>query len=70
MEPELVERIKQAFLKLDPEKPKQQAILTLHAPAACRRPSQKNYEGIEEAARAAGPAVTQTLGIRLDGGKA
>tara|TARA_R110002020_G_scaffold165700_2_gene353329 strand:+ start:14469 stop:15338 length:870 start_codon:yes stop_codon:yes gene_type:complete len=54
MEPELVERIKQAFLKLDPENPEHKAILDLQRASRFVETKPENYEGIEEAARAAG----------------
>jgi phosphonate transport system substrate-binding protein len=54
MDPELVERIKQAFLKLDPENPEHKAILDLQRASRFVETKPENYEGIEEAARAAG----------------
>ena len=54
LEPELVERIKQAFLKLDPENPEHKAILDLQRASRFVETKPENYEGIEEAARAAG----------------
>ncbi|MFN3581805.1 MAG: putative selenate ABC transporter substrate-binding protein [Pseudomonas sp.] len=54
MDPELVERIKQAFLKLDPENPEHKAILDLQRASRFIETTPENYEGIEQAARAAG----------------
>ncbi|WP_028614959.1 putative selenate ABC transporter substrate-binding protein [Halopseudomonas pelagia] len=54
MDPELVERIKQAFLKLDPENPEHKAILDLQRASRFVDTKPENYQGIEEAARAAG----------------
>lgn len=54
MDPELVERIKQAFLKLDPENPEHKAILDLQRASRFVETKPENYQGIEEAARAAG----------------
>ncbi|MEH6499878.1 MAG: putative selenate ABC transporter substrate-binding protein [Pseudoalteromonas distincta] len=54
MDPKLVERIKQAFLKLDPENPEHKAILDLQRASRFVETKPENYEGIEEAARAAG----------------
>lgn len=54
MDPELVERIKQAFLKLDPENPEHKVILDLQRASRFVETKPENYEGIEEAARAAG----------------
>ncbi|WP_394242490.1 putative selenate ABC transporter substrate-binding protein [Halopseudomonas laoshanensis] len=54
MNPELVERIKQAFLKLDPENPEHKAILDLQRASRFVETKPENYQGIEEAARAAG----------------
>ena len=54
LEPELVEKIRQAFLKLDPENPEHKAILDLQRASRFIETSPENYEGIEQAARAAG----------------
>lgn len=54
MDPELVERIKQAFLKLDPENPEHKAILDLQRASRFVDTKPENYQGIEQAARAAG----------------
>tara|TARA_R110000796_G_scaffold127333_2_gene242474 strand:- start:21472 stop:22341 length:870 start_codon:yes stop_codon:yes gene_type:complete len=54
MDPKLVERIKQAFLKLDPENPEHKVILDLQRASRFVETKPENYEGIEEAARAAG----------------
>lgn len=54
MDPELVERIKQAFLKLDPENPEHRAILDLQRASRFVETKPENYQGIEDAARAAG----------------
>ena len=50
----LQEKIKAAFLALDPAKPEQKAILDLQAASRFIETQPANYEGIEEAARAAG----------------
>jgi phosphonate transport system substrate-binding protein len=50
----LQEKIKAAFLALDPTKPEQKAILDLQAASRFIETKPENYEGIEEAARAAG----------------
>ncbi|MEQ6331558.1 putative selenate ABC transporter substrate-binding protein [Pseudomonas chengduensis] len=47
-------KIKAAFLALDPAKPEQKAILDLQAASRFIETKPENYEGIEEAARAAG----------------
>ena len=54
MDPQLVERIKQAFLDLDPENPEHKAILDLQRASRFVDTKPENYEGIEQAARAAG----------------
>ena len=54
LEPELVERIKAAFLALDPENPEHEAILDLQRASRFIPTAAENYEGIEQAARAAG----------------
>ena len=50
----LQEKIKAAFLALDPAKPEQKAILDLQAASRFIETKPENYQGIEEAARAAG----------------
>jgi phosphonate transport system substrate-binding protein len=52
--PELIARIKQAFLALDYGKPEHRAILDLQRTKRFIETSPENYEGIAEAARAAG----------------
>lgn len=54
LDPELTERIKQAFLKLDPENPAHKEILDLQRASRFIETRAENYEGIEQAARAAG----------------
>lgn len=54
LDPALQEKIKAAFLALDPAKPEQKAILDLQAASRFIETKPENYEGIEEAARAAG----------------
>ena len=54
LEPELVEDIRQAFLKLNPENPEHKVILDLQRASRFIETSPENYEGIEQAARAAG----------------
>ncbi|MGH8439973.1 MAG: putative selenate ABC transporter substrate-binding protein [Pseudomonas sp.] len=53
LDPALKEKIKQAFLALDPAKPADKAILDLQAASRFIETSPDNYKGIEEAARAA-----------------
>ncbi|MET3055192.1 putative selenate ABC transporter substrate-binding protein [Pseudomonas alkylphenolica] len=53
LDPALKEKIKQAFLDLDPAKPADKAILDLQAASRFIATSPDNYKGIEEAARAA-----------------
>ncbi|MDP9941010.1 putative selenate ABC transporter substrate-binding protein [Ectopseudomonas alcaliphila] len=50
----LQEKIKASFLALDPAKPEHKAILDLQAASRFIETKPENYEGIEEAARAAG----------------
>lgn len=50
----LVEKIKAAFLALDPTNPEHKAILDLQAASRFIETRPENYKGIEEAARAAG----------------
>ncbi|WP_061237785.1 putative selenate ABC transporter substrate-binding protein [Ectopseudomonas composti] len=54
LDPALQEKIKTAFLALDPAKPEQKAILDLQAASRFIETKPENYAGIEEAARAAG----------------
>lgn len=53
LDPALKDKIKQAFLALDPAKPADKAILDLQAASRFIETSPDNYKGIEEAARAA-----------------
>ncbi|MBA1201888.1 putative selenate ABC transporter substrate-binding protein [Pseudomonas capeferrum] len=54
MDPALKDKIKAAFLALDPSKPEHKAILDLQAASRFIETRPSNYEGTEEAARAAG----------------
>ncbi len=54
LDADLQAKIKAAFLALDPAKPEQKAILYLQAASRFIETKPENYEGIEEAARAAG----------------
>jgi phosphonate transport system substrate-binding protein len=54
LDPALTDRIKAAFLALDPAKPADKAILDLQAATRFIPTKAENYTGIEEAARAAG----------------
>ncbi|WP_322980834.1 putative selenate ABC transporter substrate-binding protein [Pseudomonas sp. C11] len=54
LDPALQAKIKAAFLALDPAKPEHKAILDLQAASRFIETKPENYEGIEEAARAAG----------------
>ena len=54
LEPALVAKIKAAFLALDPAVPEHKAILDLQAASRFVETRPENYQGIEEAARAAG----------------
>ncbi|QBF25249.1 putative selenate ABC transporter substrate-binding protein [Pseudomonas tructae] len=53
LDPALKDKIKQAFLDLDPAKPADKAILDLQAASRFIETRPDNYKGIEEAARAA-----------------
>ncbi|UVM22799.1 putative selenate ABC transporter substrate-binding protein [Pseudomonas wadenswilerensis] len=53
LDPALKDKIKQAFLDLDPAKPGDKAILDLQAASRFIETNPDNYKGIEEAARAA-----------------
>ncbi|MHA3887312.1 putative selenate ABC transporter substrate-binding protein [Stutzerimonas degradans] len=54
LDPALAEKIKAAFLALDPANPEHKAILDLQAASRFIATKPENYEGIEQAARAAG----------------
>ncbi|HKS13666.1 MAG TPA: putative selenate ABC transporter substrate-binding protein [Pseudomonas sp.] len=54
LDPALKEKIRKAFLDLDPAKPEQKAILDLQAASRFIETRPENYQGTEEAARAAG----------------
>ncbi|QTF55813.1 putative selenate ABC transporter substrate-binding protein [Stutzerimonas frequens] len=54
LDPALVEKIKAAFLALDPANSEHKAILDLQAASRFIETKPENYKGIEEAARAAG----------------
>jgi phosphonate transport system substrate-binding protein len=54
LDPALVEKIKAAFLALDPANPEHKAILDLQAASRFIETRAENYQGIEDAARAAG----------------
>ena len=54
LDPALVDKIKAAFLALDPANPEHKAILDLQAASRFIETKPENYAGIEEAARAAG----------------
>lgn len=54
LDPALAEKIKQAFLALDPATPEHKEILDLQAASRFVETRPENYKGIEEAARAAG----------------
>ena len=53
LDPALAEKIKQAFLALDPANPQHKAILDLQAASRFIETAPENYKGIEDAARAA-----------------
>ncbi|AIS17075.1 putative selenate ABC transporter substrate-binding protein [Pseudomonas rhizosphaerae] len=53
LDPALAEKLKQAFLALDPAKPEDKAILDLQAASRFIATKPENYKGIEDAARAA-----------------
>ena len=53
LDPVLVEKIKAAFLTLDPANPAHKAILDLQAASRFIETKPENYQGIEDAARAA-----------------
>jgi len=54
MDPALKEKIKQAFLGLDPANPEHKAILDLQAASRFIETKPENYVGTEQAAREAG----------------
>ncbi|QXH55856.1 putative selenate ABC transporter substrate-binding protein [Pseudomonas maumuensis] len=54
LDPALKEKIKQAFLALDPAKPSDKAILDLQAASRFIETKPENYQGTEQAAREAG----------------
>src|SRR5690606_36094933 len=54
LDPALVEKIKAAFLALDPANPEHKAILDLQAASRFIETKPENYAGIEQAAKAAG----------------
>ena len=54
LDPALIERLKAAFLKLDPANPEHKAILDLQRASRFIETRVENYDGIEQAARAAG----------------
>ena len=54
MDPALKDKIKQAFLALDPAKPADKAILDLQAASRFIETKPENYQGTEQAAREAG----------------
>ncbi len=54
LDPKLVEKLRAAFLALDPANPEQKAILDLQRTRRFVPTSPENYRAIEEAARAAG----------------
>lgn len=54
LDPALKEKIKQAFLALDPAKPADKAILDLQAASRFIETRPENYQGTEQAAREAG----------------
>lgn len=53
LDPVLAEKLKQAFLALDPAKPADKTILDLQAASRFIATKPENYKGIEDAARAA-----------------
>ncbi|MBN1204110.1 MAG: putative selenate ABC transporter substrate-binding protein [Myxococcaceae bacterium] len=54
LDPKLIERIKQAFLSLDPARPEHKSILELQRAKRFIETRPENYRGIEEAAEKAG----------------
>jgi len=54
LDPALIAKLKAAFLALDPANPEHKAILDLQAASRFIETKAENYQGIEQAARAAG----------------
>jgi len=54
LDPALVKKLTEAFLKLDPANPEHKEILALQRAAKFIPTSAANYDGIEKAAHAAG----------------
>ena len=54
LDPKIVQKIKAAFLALDPSRPEQKAVLDLQRTKKFIETRPENYLGIEEAARSAG----------------
>ena len=54
LDPALVQKLRDAFLALDPNNPEHQGILTLQRASRFIPTKPENYKGIEEAARSAG----------------
>ncbi len=54
LDPRIVQKLRAAFLSLDPSKPEQKAILDLQRTKKFIETRPENYAGIEEAARSAG----------------
>ncbi|MNN18808.1 ABC transporter, phosphonate, periplasmic substrate-binding protein [compost metagenome] len=54
LDPAVAEKIKQAFLALDPANPRDKEILDLQAASRFIETKPENYKGIEESARTAG----------------
>jgi phosphonate transport system substrate-binding protein len=54
LDPALVQKLKDAFLQLDPANPQHKAILALQRASRFIPTSAANYEGIEKAAQSAG----------------
>ena len=61
LDPALVEKIKAAFLALDPANPEHKAILDLQAASRFIETKPENYAGIEEAARSRPARATPSL---------
>ena len=54
LDPALVKKLTEAFLKLDPNNPEHKEIMALQRASRFIPTQQKNYDGIEQAARSAG----------------
>lgn len=54
LDPAVVQKIKAAFLALDPAKPEHKAILELQRASRFIATEPRNYDGIEDAAKTAG----------------